>query len=76
MRFLSAIFIVMLIAFRATTVPAQDVLFDVETSTGNDTLFVGVPGTINFTVDANGNEVAGLNFPFEMIFSAGNVIVP
>lgn len=75
-RNLSAMFIVMLFAFRATPALAQDVLFDIETSTGNDTLFVGVPGTINFTVDANGNDVLALTFAFEMVFSTGNVIGP
>lgn len=52
------------------------VIFDVETSTGNDTLFVGGPGSINFTVDANGYDVAGILFSFEMVFSSGNVVGP
>jgi hypothetical protein len=52
------------------------VVFDVGTSTGNDTLFVGIPGSIIFTVDPAGNKIQGLVFPFQLMFSAGNWIGP
>jgi hypothetical protein len=59
-------------------VPPQPgtVRFRISTSSGTDTLFFGVPGTIYFNVDAMGNEIAGMTFGFKWTFSNGNIVGP
>jgi hypothetical protein len=48
----------------------------VTTGTGNDTLYVGVPGVIEFHADANGDTVAALSWPMVYTFTNGNIIGP
>jgi hypothetical protein len=59
-------------------VPPQPgpVRFRISTSSGTDTLFFGVPGTIYFNVDAMGNEIAGLVFGLKWDFTNGSFIGP
>lgn len=59
-------------------VPPQPgtVRFRISTSSGTDTLYYGVPGTIYFDVDAMGNELAGLVYVLDWEFSNGNIIGP
>ena len=65
-----------LIVFAGPLAMAQSVVIDVGTDGGNDTLIIGGPGSIIFTVDASGNNVAALSFPFEVGFTGGNMIGP
>lgn len=53
---------------------AQPVIVDIVTDTGNDTLKVGQPGSIIFTVDANGHSVSAASYPFIVRFSNGNIM--
>lgn len=49
----------------------------VGTSTGNDTLYEGVPGSLVFKVESSATTpVAGFVFPMEYHFSNGNIIGP
>jgi hypothetical protein len=50
------------------------VRFDIETGTGTDTLFVGVPAKIIFNLDANGNTPWGLTFKMEFVYSGPNLL--
>ena len=65
------------------TIPSGDVInaakpptlfFDIQTSTGSDTLYVGVPTDIIFNCDPNGNIVLALVFPMEFVFSGSNLL--
>jgi len=76
MRRTRILVILILSSFVANLCQAADVLFDIKTDTGNDTLWVGVPGSIIFTVDASDYELSGLIFPFELNFSSINVLGP
>jgi hypothetical protein len=45
-------------------------------SYGNDSLYIGGQGSIIFTVDWAGHEIAGVTFPLQAVFSNGNIIGP
>jgi hypothetical protein len=48
----------------------------VTTSYGNDSLYIGGHGSIIFSVDWAGHEIAGVTFPLQVTFSNGNIIGP
>jgi hypothetical protein len=52
----------------------QSVFFNIETSTGSDTLWVGAPSDIIFNVDPNGHVPFGLVFPMEFTFSTPGLL--
>jgi hypothetical protein len=52
----------------------EPAVFDLQTTLGNDSLIMGVPGGIVFSVNANGHRISGLAFPFEINFSGSNII--
>jgi len=53
------------------------ITLSVGTSTANDTLISGVPGSLIFKVEAPGDiPIRGFTFPMEYTFSNGNIIGP
>jgi hypothetical protein len=53
------------------------VTFDVRTSNGNDSLYVGIPGSIIFDVNAAGLNLSAVTMPISFDFGgAGNLIGP
>jgi hypothetical protein len=72
----SALLLGAMLVFGAQAAFAQPVIFTVSASTGDDTLFVGVPGSILFSVNANGASIQGLVFAALLQFVGGNWIGP
>jgi hypothetical protein len=82
-RITSALLLGAVLVFGAGAAFAQPVVnFTVETSTGNDTLFVGIPGAIIFNAELVGTPAAGdgsvsaFTFPMGFTFTNGNIFGP
>lgn len=58
----------------APVVAQNPVILDFQTSLGNDSLIMGVPGLIRFSADANGNQIAALQFSMAVQYSGTNLI--
>ena len=52
------------------------VRFRISTSSGTDTLFMGMPGTVYFNVDASGNQIMGMDYCLKWDFTNGSFIGP
>jgi hypothetical protein len=70
----SALLLGAVLVFGASAAVAAPVLIDVNTNNGNDTLYVGIPGSIQFSVNSNGNSVQGVVWAYFMNFTGGNWI--
>lgn len=61
----------------APTIHAQSpVHFFIRTSTGNDTLYAGVPSQLFFDFDPGGHIVLGLVFPMQFVFEESHLLGP
>jgi hypothetical protein len=55
---------------------AQPARLWIETERGRDTLFAGVPATVEFRLSCDSANVAGVAWPLEYRFTNGNIIGP
>jgi len=65
-----------MLVFGASVAMAQPVQFSMSTSTGNDTLYVGIPGSIIWSADSKGINVSAWTMPFGFTFSGANIMGP
>jgi len=75
-RSLQLILLTLLLLVPPSAALGQPVIFTVGTNNGNDTVYIGVPSSLIFSVDANGAQVQGLVFPAIFMYTGGNWLGP
>lgn len=76
-KFTSTLLLGAMLVFGAGAAYGQSASFDVRTSTGNDSLYVGIAGSIIFDVNAAGLNLSAITMPMKFDFGgAGNLIGP
>ena len=72
--FLLTVMFSLILAVFASQASAQRVDFTVRTSTGNDTLIVGMQGSIIFDINTNGVELSAIEQDMAFTFTNGNIV--